>query len=200
MSWFNFHLSDFAFAFLSILLEGIPFVLLGTVLSGLIDAFLPAGLMTRALPRNPVLAVLDVGAWTFALMLVPIRVGCLLVGCCFGRACDLPWAVAGAAGEAIHPTQAYSLVLASVLIVALLRLRRRGARAGACIATYLVVYGGGRTLIECFRADTPRAYWGMTYPQVIALGMWAAGVLVALRVHAAGADERVRGGALSSTA
>lgn len=49
---FSFSLPDFSFAFLSILLEGLPFLLLGTVLSGLIDQFLPARFMTRLLPRN----------------------------------------------------------------------------------------------------------------------------------------------------
>jgi uncharacterized membrane protein YraQ (UPF0718 family) len=51
---FNFSLPDFSYAFLSILLEGLPFLLLGPILSGLIDQFLPARLMTRLLPRNPV--------------------------------------------------------------------------------------------------------------------------------------------------
>lgn len=49
---FSFSLPSFSFAFLSILLEGLPFLLLGTILSGLIDQFLPARLMTRLLPRN----------------------------------------------------------------------------------------------------------------------------------------------------
>lgn len=49
---FNFSLSSFSYAFLSILLEGLPFLLLGTILSGLIDQFLPARLMTSLLPRN----------------------------------------------------------------------------------------------------------------------------------------------------
>ena len=51
---FSFSLSSFSFAFLSILLEGLPFLLLGTILSGLIDQFLPVRLMTRLLPRNPI--------------------------------------------------------------------------------------------------------------------------------------------------
>ncbi len=50
--WFQFSFSDFNFAFLSILLEGVPFLLLGTIVSGLIDQFLPARVMTRLLPRN----------------------------------------------------------------------------------------------------------------------------------------------------
>jgi uncharacterized protein len=55
--WFSFNLSDFSVAFLSVLLEGVPFILLGTLLSGFIDQFLPARVMTRLLPRNPYLGV-----------------------------------------------------------------------------------------------------------------------------------------------
>jgi len=55
--WFSFSMQDFSYAFLSVLLEGVPFILLGTLLSGLIDQFLPARLMTRLLPRNAFAAV-----------------------------------------------------------------------------------------------------------------------------------------------
>lgn len=59
--WFRFSYQDFAFSFLSILLEGIPFVLLGTIISGLVDAFLPAGAMTRVLPRRALPAIMVSG-------------------------------------------------------------------------------------------------------------------------------------------
>ena len=52
---------DFALAFLSILFEGVPFILLGTLISGFIDVYLPAGVMDRFLPRNKFLAVLVAG-------------------------------------------------------------------------------------------------------------------------------------------
>jgi uncharacterized membrane protein YraQ (UPF0718 family) len=52
---------DFAFTFLSILFEGAPFVLLGTLVSGFIDIYLPAGTMDRFLPRNKILATLVAG-------------------------------------------------------------------------------------------------------------------------------------------
>jgi uncharacterized protein len=48
-------------AFLSIWLEGAPFILVGTILSGFIDAFLPAKLLDRVLPKNRVLATLVSG-------------------------------------------------------------------------------------------------------------------------------------------
>jgi len=55
--WFSFSLPDFSYSFLSVLLEGVPFILLGTLLSGLIDQFLPARVMTRLLPRNAFLGI-----------------------------------------------------------------------------------------------------------------------------------------------
>jgi uncharacterized membrane protein YraQ (UPF0718 family) len=52
---------DFALAFLSILFEGAPFILLGTLISGFIDIYLPAGAMDRFLPKNRNLAVFVAG-------------------------------------------------------------------------------------------------------------------------------------------
>jgi uncharacterized membrane protein YraQ (UPF0718 family) len=50
--------TDFCLLFLSIILEGAPFILLGTLISGFIDAYLPPGLIDRWLPKNRVLAVI----------------------------------------------------------------------------------------------------------------------------------------------
>ena len=52
---------DFAFAFLSILFEGAPFILLGTLISGIIDIYLPPGTMDRLLPKKTLPAILVAG-------------------------------------------------------------------------------------------------------------------------------------------
>lgn len=52
---------DVLMAFLSIVFEGAPYILVGTLLSGLIDAFLPAKLLDRVLPRSKVLSTLMAG-------------------------------------------------------------------------------------------------------------------------------------------
>lgn len=54
-------LQDFSIAFLSILSEGAPFILLGTLISGFIDIYLPANALERALPRNKYGAILLCG-------------------------------------------------------------------------------------------------------------------------------------------
>jgi uncharacterized membrane protein YraQ (UPF0718 family) len=58
MSWFTFNLQDFSISFLSILFEGVPFMFIGTLLSGFIDAFVPSEKMEKILPRNPIAAIL----------------------------------------------------------------------------------------------------------------------------------------------
>jgi uncharacterized membrane protein YraQ (UPF0718 family) len=61
MDRFSFDPQDFSVSFLSILFEGLPFLLLGALVSGLIEAFVPARWMTRFLPRSPLLAMLMSG-------------------------------------------------------------------------------------------------------------------------------------------
>lgn len=50
--------TDFCFLFLSIVLEGAPFIFFGTLISGFIDAYLPSGLIDKWLPKKRPLAVL----------------------------------------------------------------------------------------------------------------------------------------------
>lgn len=54
-------LYDVARSFVSILLEGAPYILLGTVISGFIDSYLPKNAMDRLLPKNRVLAIFASG-------------------------------------------------------------------------------------------------------------------------------------------
>lgn len=60
-AWFTFSFADFQYAFLSILLEGLPFLLGGAILSGALEEFLPQSMMTRLLPKNPRTAILVSG-------------------------------------------------------------------------------------------------------------------------------------------
>jgi len=61
MDWFKFSFADFSFAFLSVLFEGIPFLLLGSVISGLVDVFVSSERIGKILPKNPVLATMISG-------------------------------------------------------------------------------------------------------------------------------------------
>jgi len=61
MSWFNFSWQNFWFSFLALAFEGLPFVLVGSLISGFIAAFVPSRVITRFLPKNRFLATLVSG-------------------------------------------------------------------------------------------------------------------------------------------
>jgi uncharacterized membrane protein YraQ (UPF0718 family) len=61
MSWFHFSWQNFWFSFLALAFEGLPFVLVGSLISGFIAAFVPSGVITRFLPKNRFLATLVSG-------------------------------------------------------------------------------------------------------------------------------------------
>lgn len=61
MSWFHFKFDDFSVAFLSVLFEGVPFLLLGSLISGIVDVFVSPERLAKTLPKNPVVAVLVSG-------------------------------------------------------------------------------------------------------------------------------------------
>jgi len=62
MDWFKFSFPDFAFSFLSVLFEGVPFLLLGALIAGLVDVFVSSERITKMLPKNPVAAAMVSGA------------------------------------------------------------------------------------------------------------------------------------------
>jgi len=122
--------------------------------------------------------------WIFA------KLGCLFNGCCYGRACSMPWAITfpegarGApAGIPLHPTQIYEiLVILFILGVFTILKRRQGS--GTMLLWFIILYGLGRAATELWRGDTEHhLYIGpLTLSQIICLA--AAGVsILALCLH-----------------
>jgi phosphatidylglycerol:prolipoprotein diacylglycerol transferase len=115
----------------------------------------------------PLGRVTDLAAPSMAIGQAIGRIGCFAAGCCYGRACDLPWAVTftdpdafrltGAPlGVAVHPTQIYH-ALADLLILALtvVALRRR-TRPGQVFWIYVLSYATLRYVVEFYRGDAAR--------------------------------------------
>ena len=120
-----------------------------------------AGLTYLALKKAPVWKIADILAPSIALGCVFGRIGCLLNGCCYGYACDLPWAIhfpAGheTGGKAVHPTELYDALLNLVLYLGLAWLfRHRRKFDGQILAIYFMVYAIFRSIAEHFRGDYP---------------------------------------------
>ncbi len=58
---FSFHLQDFAFSFLSVLFEGLPFLLLGSIISGFVDVFVSSERVAKMMPKNEGAAIVCSG-------------------------------------------------------------------------------------------------------------------------------------------
>jgi uncharacterized protein len=61
MRWFAFSWQNFWFSFLALVFEGVPFILLGSLISGVIGSFVPARVITGLLPKSRFPAILVSG-------------------------------------------------------------------------------------------------------------------------------------------
>ncbi len=93
------------------------------------------------------------------------RIGCFLNGCCYGKVCNLPWAVKfPGLARAVHPTQLYEAVYDFALFIFLSHRRKQPHFDGQISLLYFALYGMGRYLIEFLR-EPGWIGWGLTANQ-----------------------------------
>lgn len=134
----------------------------------------------------------DVMAPAFGLGIFITRIGCFLHGCCYGQACDLPWAVvfplyspAGSAmqGIPIHPTQLYSSLYGLIILLTLVFLDRKPRFDGFLLTVFFMMYGVARFLVDFVRFYEESVKVGLfdlsfTVNQVISILMFIAGLVL----------------------
>jgi phosphatidylglycerol:prolipoprotein diacylglycerol transferase len=158
---------------------------------GLIGAVV-AGMIAIHRLKLPLWKTADVFAPSIALGSVFGRIGCLLNGCCYGRTCDLPWAITFTNPQAaqysntplgvpLHPTQVYDALLNLLLYFFLAWLFRRKKFDGQIFATYLILYAVFRSCVEYFRGDYPgdHIHAGLTSAQLVSVPIFIAGLALA---------------------
>ena len=106
------------------------------------------------------------------------RVGCFLNGCCFGKPCDLPWAVRfPELPYAVHPTQLYEALYDLVLFAFLIKRRKQARFEGEIALLYFLLYGLGRYLIEFLRE--PGWMWlGLTSNQWLSIAIMVVAFII----------------------
>jgi phosphatidylglycerol:prolipoprotein diacylglycerol transferase len=151
---------------------------------GLIGATV-AGIIYLSWKKLPIWKISDVLAPSIALGSVFGRIGCLLNGCCYGYACNLPWAIHFPAdhetkGVGVHPTEIYDGLLNLILYVLLAWWFRRRKFDGQIFSAYLMIYAIFRSISEHFRGDYPtdHIHFGLTSAQVVSLPMFVAGLIM----------------------
>lgn len=151
---------------------------------GLIGASLAYIFYARA-KGLPLWKVADILAPSIALGYFFGRFGCLMNGCCYGRACELPWAIHypighETRGEGVHPTQVYDSLLNLALYAGLVWVYRRKKFDGQVFAAYLIGYAMLRAFVESFRGDYSTYYLRdrLTPAQLVSIGIFAGGLLL----------------------
>jgi phosphatidylglycerol:prolipoprotein diacylglycerol transferase len=153
---------------------------------GLMGASL-AGILYARYKQIALWKLADVLAPSIPLGYVFGRIGCFLNGCCYGRACSLPWAVSYPPGNLnqaptfpVHPTQLYDSILSLILYIGLAWLYRRKKFDGQVFAAYLLCYAVTRSIVESFRGDYSAPHYHsalhLTPAQLISIGIFAAGI------------------------
>jgi phosphatidylglycerol:prolipoprotein diacylglycerol transferase len=118
------------------------------------------------------------------------RLGCLMAGCCYGKACSLPWSITFTQPNSLapinvplHPTQVYHSLAGLITLCILLLARKKMARPGELFALFLVLYSMFRFVIEFFRGDF-RGYLGfLSVTQWVSAALFMAGLTLIIKAR-----------------
>jgi phosphatidylglycerol---prolipoprotein diacylglyceryl transferase len=168
----------------------------GGVFYGGLIAALAVGFWYMRKTKLPALKTADVFAPAIALGHAIGRIGCFMAGCCWGIACDRPWAVTFTDPRAnelvgvplnrpLHPTQLYESIAEFIIAGILYRMSKKRHPDGAIIALYLIFYGAIRFIVEFFRFHEQGNLWGtpLDASQWISLALFVAGTAYLVRTR-----------------
>ena len=168
----------------------------GVFYGGLIVSFLTGLVLVRRY-KLPIWPTADMYAPGIALGHVIGRLGCLLAGCCYGKATDVAWSITftdpvAAAnvgtplGMPLHPTQLYDAGAEMLILIALLATERKGKTfAGRTFWLYILLYAISRFIVEIYRGDPRGSMMGFSTSQVVSLAIAPIAVIMLLRLSAA---------------
>ncbi len=170
-----------------------------TFYGGFVGATVAAWWLFRR-DRFPFWKGVDMGGMMVPIGLALGRLGCLMVGCCFGRTSEVPWVLSfpphSPASEwqfreklldtplseslPVHPTQMYeSLAALAIAALTILYVQGRKRYDGQVFVVFLIAYAASRFVIEFWRSDDRGGWLSLSTSQWIGVAM----LLVALGIH-----------------
>jgi phosphatidylglycerol:prolipoprotein diacylglycerol transferase len=155
----------------------------------------------------PLVPMMDASAPGVALGYAFGRIGCFLNGCCYGGACDLPWAtrfvdpsLPGGWTPPSHPAQLYSSAAGLLMFGILAWMSPRQRYKGQLVLSFVVLYSIYRFMVEFVRKGVTAqiAFGGLTVTQVASIFIvLAAAYLMTLASSADRRRKRIAVGAES---
>lgn len=135
------------------------------------------------LKKEPLWRLADMFAPSISLGNAFGRFGCLMTGCCYGRECQLPWAIHFPADHAthglgVHPTQIYDSLLNLAGYAFLAWAYPKKKFDGQIFSAWLLIYPVTRSFTESFRGDYPQRYFGgvLTPAHLLSIALFSIGV------------------------
>ncbi|MFZ0434242.1 MAG: prolipoprotein diacylglyceryl transferase [Candidatus Acidiferrales bacterium] len=163
----------------------------GTFYGGFVGALALVAAYTYV-QRMSIVAVLDTFAAGLPLGHAIGRLGCFAAGCCYGKPTTAAWGVtfknpaaaqlAGTPlGVKLHPTELYEAAAEFLNFLILVWLGKRQTFRGQMMATYFILYGVERGLIEFVRGDPGRTMlWNgsVSLMQLVSVALVVIGAIV----------------------
>jgi phosphatidylglycerol:prolipoprotein diacylglycerol transferase len=114
------------------------------------------------------------------------RISCFLAGCCYGKSCDLPWAVTfpwDMQAVPRHPVQIYMTIWELILFSLLLLMEKKKTKPGQIFFIWLLLHSVGRFAAEQFRDDFRGNFiWTLSLSSWISIGLAVcAGIFLKLK-------------------
>jgi phosphatidylglycerol:prolipoprotein diacylglycerol transferase len=140
----------------------------GLVLYGGILGALLGGFLYCLATKRSFFMLADPIALGVSLGLALSRLGCLALGCCFGKPTHMPWgitfhdpaSIARPLDTPLHPTQLYFLLTGLATFLILFFFRKKKKFEGETLLGFLFLTALSRVFIEPFRADSNIfTYW-----------------------------------------
>lgn len=163
----------------------------GFVSLGAILATVGAWLLYLRWRKVAQLAYFDNMSRVFPVIDFFVRLGCLLTGCCYGRPTDFPLNIIFTdpsstahyyyPGIPLHPTQIYFMANAVLMFFILQWIHKHRRFYGQIAASFLMLYGVSRFLIEFLRGDADRGVYlqdSISTGQIVMAGFFGVGILL----------------------
>lgn len=152
-------------------------------LGGVIVAFYTSFRYLKSKGQNPLMwydLIVPIFSFTYALG----RTACLMAGCCYGKVCELPWAIQflDEHGGFLrrHPTQIYLILWEVVVLLFLFKLKATQktnpkflATPGSLFFSWVGLHSLGRFIIEFYRDDFRGIIWGLSISAWLSLAFGA---------------------------
>lgn len=114
------------------------------------------------------------------------KFGCLLAGCCHGKACSPAVGIVftnvhsqSPLNTPLYPVQIYDLIIIGVAGIFLFWYRDKKRLSGNLMPIYVLLYGTGRFITEFFRGDSARGFIGnLSQSQWFSIGLVVIAILV----------------------